>query len=87
MEAMREQTAAAGGEGAASPEEYACLVQMKELKQKYREEHDELNMLKSEVDYTARLSKECTKLIVSDFERWCGLIAASTATLSPQRSV
>jgi|AntRauMFilla1563_2_1112583.scaffolds.fasta_scaffold125923_1 hypothetical protein len=36
------------------PEEYACLVRMKELKAQYRDTHTDLKLVQSEVEYTTR---------------------------------
>jgi hypothetical protein len=59
-----------GADGQPGSEEVAALLKMRELKAGYRAEHEALSLLKSEVDYTQRLSKECTRQLVAQFEVW-----------------
>ena len=66
-ERMRE---ARGADGQPGSEEVATLLKMRELKTGYRAEHEALSLLKSEVEYTQRLSKECTRQLVAQFEVW-----------------
>jgi hypothetical protein len=48
----------------------ATLLRTRELKAGYRGQHEALSLLKSEVEYTQRLSKECTRQLVAQFEEW-----------------
>eukprot|EP00959_Pyramimonas_sp_CCMP1952_P471135 9497913-Pyramimonas_sp.AAC.1 len=83
-DAIREAAAAGGGEGgsAVGPEECEVLLAVKGLKARYREEHTERKLVQSEVEYTERLSKECTRNLVTDFDAWC--VAAMDTVVSPR---
>eukprot|EP00798_Chlamydomonas_sp_ICE-L_P031791 gene31791-6988_t len=61
-----------GQEGVAvmGAEEYEAVVRIKELKQEYREQFSELQMVRSEVDYTQQLCEACTKELVMGFTKW-----------------
>ena len=53
-------------------EEYDTLMRTKELKSGYREQHGELQMLRSEVDYMQQLVETCSTELVGEFNSWCG---------------
>ena len=44
--------------------------QDKELKGLYREQYNELQMVKAEADYTQKLVEQCMKELVQDFQDW-----------------
>lgn len=46
------------------------LSKIKDLKQQYRDQFSELQMIKSEVDYTQQLVSTCTQETLEDFRKW-----------------
>ena len=77
-EAARKRGAASAGE--VSEEDYATLLRLKELKREYREAHDELKSLRSEIEYLAELAQAATERLMEDFKAWAGIetVAGST---------
>jgi kinesin family protein 6/9 len=60
-----------GKEGAElDAEELEVVLQIKSLKQKYRDEFAELQMIKSEIDYSAQLVDACALEISQEFAAW-----------------
>ena len=46
------------------------LQQGKELKGLYREQYNEIQLVKAEADYTQKLVEQCTKELEQDFQDW-----------------
>lgn len=71
-EALKKQRADQGGDGAQvlDAEEYDALMRIKELKGQYREHYNDLQVVKSEVDYTQGLVDQCAKELVLEFNAW-----------------
>lgn len=68
-ESLREQRQ--GKEGAElDAEELEVVLQIKNLKQKYRDEFAELQMIKSEIDYSTQLVDACALEISQEFAAW-----------------
>ena len=44
--------------------------QVRALKGQYKEQHSELQMMRSEVEYTSRLLEQCTQELVLEFSDW-----------------
>eukprot|EP00873_Tetraselmis_striata_P024623 jgi/Tetstr1/444887/TSEL_032725.t1 len=51
-------------------EDYEALVALKALKAGYRDHYGELQMVKSEVEYTTRLVTACTEEMTAAFKAW-----------------
>lgn len=65
--------AAAGGGGGAdllATEEYEGLMRLRELKTQYRDEFNELQMVKSEVSYSGGLLDAVTQELIAEFSAW-----------------
>jgi kinesin family protein 6/9 len=53
-----------------SEEEYACMLQVKNLKREYRDLFQEMKAARSEAAYTERLIEQCKTTLVLEFESW-----------------
>jgi hypothetical protein len=51
-------------------EEMDVAGQVRALKGRYKEQHSELQMMCSEVEYTSRLLERCTQELVLEFSDW-----------------
>uniref|UniRef100_H2ZA27 Kinesin motor domain-containing protein n=1 Tax=Ciona savignyi TaxID=51511 RepID=H2ZA27_CIOSA len=51
-------------------EEFQLITQLKNLKQTYRHDYDELRNVKSEIEYCQKLVKQCTQRLVMEFDNW-----------------
>lgn len=51
-------------------EEYEAVTRLKELKSKYRDQYSELQMLRSEVEYTQCLVETCKQELLTEFDQW-----------------
>ena len=51
-----------------SEEEYACMLQVKNLKREYRDLFQEMKAARSEAAYTERLIEQCKTTLVLEFE-------------------
>lgn len=51
-------------------ETYQALLRLKAIKAQYREDYRELQMVKSEVEYTTRLLDSCSSEMSAAFEQW-----------------
>lgn len=51
-------------------EEYDLVMRIKDLKAQYRDQHNELQLCKSEVHYTHNLVEQCAHELVHDFSDW-----------------
>jgi hypothetical protein len=75
LQAERMAQAAAGAAGAEAammgPEELAAVQQVQELKAAYRDQFNELQMLKSEAAYTQQLVEQCSQQLLLEFGEWC----------------
>ena len=56
--------------GAIDDETHSSVLRLKEIKSNYREEYQELQMVKSEIEYTTKLLDSCTKELSAAFEEW-----------------
>ena len=59
-----------GGGGQLEAEELDVVMKIKHLKQKYRDEFNELQMVKSEVEYSSQLVDACADEIAKEFSAW-----------------
>ncbi|GLC35984.1 hypothetical protein PLESTB_000526100 [Pleodorina starrii] len=71
-EELRRQRVAQQGEGSQvlDAEEYDILMRIRELKVSYKENFNELQVVKSEVDYTQGLVDQCNKELLLEFAEW-----------------
>ncbi|XP_055959381.1 kinesin-like protein KIF9 [Patella vulgata] len=53
-----------------SEEEFNTIKQLKEMKQSYRVNFDELKNLKSEVQYCQKLVDQCRQKLIQEFDNW-----------------
>jgi kinesin family protein 6/9 len=51
-------------------EEYDALMKLKDLKARYRDRYNDLQLVKSEGDYTAGLVEACARELLLDFDAW-----------------
>jgi kinesin family protein 6/9 len=51
-------------------EEYEALMKLKDLKARYRDRYNDLQLVKSEGDYTAGLVEACARELLLDFDAW-----------------
>ncbi|XP_013400973.1 kinesin-like protein KIF9 [Lingula anatina] len=58
------------GETIISEEEFLEIKQLKEFKQNYRTDHEELKNLKSEVQYCQKLVDQCRQRLIQEFDDW-----------------
>ncbi|XP_018668035.2 kinesin-like protein KIF9 [Ciona intestinalis] len=58
------------GETVIDEEEFQLITQLKNLKQTYRHDYEELRNVKSEIDYCQKLVKQCTQRLVLEFDNW-----------------
>lgn len=66
-----------------SEEEYACMLQVKNLKREYRELFQEMKAARSEAAYTERLIEQCKTTLVLEFESWYAREYGGSISLSP----
>jgi kinesin family protein 6/9 len=52
------------------PEELAAVQRVQQLKAQYRDQYNELQMLKSEVAYTQQLVDQCSQQLLMGFDEW-----------------
>ncbi|GAX77459.1 hypothetical protein CEUSTIGMA_g4903.t1 [Chlamydomonas eustigma] len=71
-ESLRAERQAKTGEGSQvlDAEEYSALMRIKELKQQYRDQYSELQMVKSEIEYTQQLCDACAQELAMEFNQW-----------------
>ncbi|KAG2446184.1 hypothetical protein HXX76_000777 [Chlamydomonas incerta] len=71
-EQLKGQRVQQQGEGSQvlDAEEYDVLMRIKELKSSYKENYNELQVVKSEVDYTQGLVDQCNKELLLEFAEW-----------------
>ncbi|EFJ44765.1 Kif9 kinesin [Volvox carteri f. nagariensis] len=71
-EELKRQRVQQRGEGSQvlDAEEYDILMRIKELKVSYKENFNELQIIKSEVDYTQGLVEQCNKELLLEFAEW-----------------
>ncbi|PNW77229.1 hypothetical protein CHLRE_10g427750v5 [Chlamydomonas reinhardtii] len=71
-EQLKGQRVQQQGEGSQvlDAEEYDVLMRIKELKSSYKENYNELQVVKSEVDYTQGLVDQCNKELLLEFAQW-----------------
>uniref|UniRef100_H2ZA26 Kinesin-like protein n=1 Tax=Ciona savignyi TaxID=51511 RepID=H2ZA26_CIOSA len=58
------------GDTVIDEEEFQLITQLKNLKQTYRHDYDELRNVKSEIEYCQKLVKQCTQRLVMEFDNW-----------------
>jgi kinesin family protein 6/9 len=68
----RDAAEAAGAAAVAmmGPEELCAVQHVNQLKAAYRDQYNELQMLKSEVAYTQQLVEQCSQQLLLEFEEW-----------------
>ncbi|GIL43450.1 hypothetical protein Vafri_920 [Volvox africanus] len=71
-EELKRQRVQQQGEGSQvlDAEEFDILMRIKELKVSYKENYNELQVVKSEVDYTQGLVEQCNKELLLEFAEW-----------------
>ncbi|GIL72545.1 hypothetical protein Vretimale_4317 [Volvox reticuliferus] len=71
-EELKRQRVQQQGEGSQvlDAEEFDILMRIKELKVSYKENYNELQVVKSEVDYTQGLVDQCNKELLLEFTEW-----------------
>ena len=67
---QQEQEEREGGGGMMGPEELAAVQAVQQLKAQYRDQYNELQMLRSEVAYTQELADQCGAQLLLQFEAW-----------------
>ncbi|CAK8673389.1 unnamed protein product [Clavelina lepadiformis] len=58
------------GETVIDEEEFQLISQLKNLKQTYRHDYDELRNVKTEVEYCQKLVDQCRQKLVQEFDAW-----------------
>nr|CAB3259115.1 kinesin-like protein KIF9 [Phallusia mammillata] len=58
------------GEPVIDEEEFQLITQLKNLKQTYRNDYDELRGFKSEVEYCQKLVDQCRQRLIQEFDAW-----------------
>lgn len=76
LDQLKEDREAAGptynedGDVVISEDEFLAIKMLKELKQTYRNDFDELKNLKAEVQYCQRLVDQCRQRLIQEFDNW-----------------
>eukprot|EP01137_Pigoraptor_chileana_P026532 Opistho-2@7958 len=58
------------GEDIIDEEEFSMLRRLRDLKQKYRTDYEELRAVRSDIEYCQRLVDQCRHKLMTEFETW-----------------
>ncbi|XP_062518444.1 kinesin-like protein KIF9 [Corticium candelabrum] len=84
QERMEDGLVGEAGEAVITEEEFTSLSKLRELKARYKEEYEELRVVKSEVQYCQHLVDQCRQKLLVEFDKWyadCYLIPEQQTTV------